>query len=146
MKNLLLYLMLLIAIPATAQSGGLFGGHPHGSHSAEGRHFHGSLMHHGPLDRPYAMNPEDFEAAINCISQKTFDSDRLEVAKEIVEKNIISAKQIAAICQLFTYDSNRLEFAKYAYAFCTNKGSYFLLDDTFTYRSSREELHEFIKQ
>lgn len=145
MKHLVLYLMLLLAIPATAQSG-LFGTHPHHSHEHGEHHHHGSLMQHGPNEHPYgpqAMNPEDFEVALRFISKETFDSNRLDTAKEIVGKNWVSARQIAAICGLFTYDSNRLEFAKFAYASCVDKGMYFLLDETFTYRFSKEELHEF---
>lgn len=61
------------------------------------------------------MNAEDFEVAFRFIAKETFDSKRLDLAKQIVRDNWMSAKQIASICE------------------------------TFTYRSSRDELHEFIK-
>lgn len=91
------------------------------------------------------MVPADFELAHRFIAEKTFDSDRLEVAKDIVRHNRISARQIASICTLFTYDSNRLDFAKHAYASCVDKGMYFIVDETFTFRSSKDELHEYIR-
>ena len=147
MKNIVLYLMLLIAVPATAQSG-LFGSHSHHSQAA-GKHYHGSLMQHGPLDRPHAtkgMNPKDFEAALLIISKESFDSNRLDIAKQIVKDNGMSTKQIAQVCSLFTFDSNKLEFAKFAYHFCVDRKRYFLLDEVFTYNSSKEELHEYIRQ
>lgn len=139
--------MLLIAVPATAQSG-LFGSHSHHSH-ATGKHYHGSLMQHGPLDRPYAiqgMDPTDFEAALRIITKESFDSKRLEMAKQIVRDNRMSTRQIAQVCALFTYESNKLEFAKFAYHFCVDRKRYFLLDEVFTYNSSKEELHEYIRQ
>ena len=149
MRNLALYLMLLLAVPATAQSG-LFGSHSHHrSHAPAEHHHHGSLMHHGPGEHPHTvqvMNPEDFELALGYISKKTFDSDRLETAKEVVRNNWVSSRQIAAVCRLFTYDSNRLDFAKFAYASCADKGMYFILDETFTFNSSRDELHKFISR
>lgn len=149
MKNIALYLMLLLAVPATAQSG-LFGkpSHRH-SHASGERHRHGSLMRYGPGEKHHtvqAMNSEDFEAALSYISKKTFDSDRLDLAKEIFGKNPVSARQIASVCRLFTYDSNRLEFAKFAYASCTDKGMYFILDETFTFSASRDELHEYTRR
>jgi len=147
MKHLILYLMLLLAIPATAQHG-LFRSHPHHSHAPAEHHHHGSLMHHGPNEHPYgpqAMNSEDFEVAHGFIAKETFDSNRLDVAKQIVKDNWMNAKQIASICELFIYDSNRLEFAKFAYASCVNKGMYFVVEETFTFSSSKEELREFIK-
>ena len=148
MKNIALYLMLLIAAPATAQSG-LFGSHSHHHSHVPAGHHHGSLMHYGPGEHPYTiqvMNTEDFEVALDYLSKKTFDSDRLEMAKEIVGRNCVSAKQIASVCKLFTYDSNRLEFAKFAYASCADKGMYFILDETFTFNSSRDELHKYISK
>ena len=92
------------------------------------------------------MDDADFEAAVRILSKETFDSSRLDLAKSIVRNNWMNTRQIASICTLFTYESNRLEFAKFAYGACVNKGSYFLLDETFTYRSSKEELHEFINR
>ena len=149
MKKLVLYLMLLIAVPATAQSG-LFGSHSHRhSHAPAEHHHHGSLMHHGPGEHSYTvqvMNSEDFDLALRYISNKSFDSDRLEAAKEIVRHNWVSARQIASICRLFTFDSNRLEFAKYAYASCADKGMYFILDEEFTFSASRDELHKYIRE
>lgn len=150
MKNIALYLMLLITIPATAQHG-LFGSHSHhhsNIYSHSRHHSNGPLLnqHHSSHSATvYAMDAEDFEVAFRFIAKETFDSKRLDLAKQIVRDNWMSAKQIASICELFTFDSNRLEFAKYAYRSCVNKGMYFILDETFTYRSSRDELHEFIK-
>ena len=92
------------------------------------------------------MSAEDFEVALRYVSKELFDSNRLEVAKQIVKDNWVSARQIASFCELFTYDSNRLEFAKYAYASCVNKGMYFTVEETFTYSSSKEELREYISR
>lgn len=147
MKNLVLYLMLLIAIPATAQSG-LFGSHPHHtSRPSSGHHHHGSLMgheRHSHSKTVYCMSSEDFEKAVKLISEETFDSKRLTIAKRIITDNRMSVKQIADICKLFTFEANRLEFAKYAYRFCVDPNRYFLLDEVFTYSSSKEELFDYI--
>ena len=149
MKKLVLYLMLLIAVPATAQSG-LFGSHSHRhSHAPAEHHHHGSLMHHGPGEHSYTvqvMNSEDFDLALRYISNKSFDSDRLEAAKEIVRHNWVSARQIASICRLFTFDSNRLEFAKYAYRYCIDKNKYYAIYEVFDFDSSKQELNEYIQQ
>ena len=90
------------------------------------------------------MNPKDFEKAIQLISDESFDSKRLTIAKRIITDNKMSVKQIADICKLFTFEANRLEFAKYAYHFCVDPNRYFLLDEVFTYSSSKEELFDYI--
>jgi len=91
------------------------------------------------------MSSEDFEFVVDYLSKKTFDSDRLEAAKHIVRENWVSAHQIATICKLFTFDSNMLEFAKYAYASCSDKGMYFLVGEALKFSSSRDELYEYIE-
>ena len=147
MKHFVLYLMLLLAIPATAQHG-LFGSHPHHEHAPKHPH-HGSLMQHGPHEHhqgPQAMSSEDFEVALRYIAKESFDDNRLEVAKQVVKDNWVNAKQIATICERFTFDSNRVEFAKYAYASCVNRGMYFVVEETFTFSSSKEELRDYINK
>ena len=83
--------------------------------------------------------------AFRILAKKPFDSHRLESAKQIVQDNWMTTKQIASICELFTYDSNKLEFAKFAYHFCVDRQKYFMLDEVFTYSSSKEELATYVQ-
>ena len=93
----------------------------------------------------HAMNPQDYDAAYQLISKESFDSSRLTLAQQVVSTNPMSARQILDICKLFSFESNKLEFAKYAYEFCVDRNKYFLLNDAFTYESSKRELNEFIQ-
>lgn len=90
------------------------------------------------------MNPKDYDDAVRIISNETFDDRRLTTAKRIITVNPMSVHQIAGICRLFTFEANRLEFAKYAYFHCVDPNNYFLLDEVFTFKSSKDELFEFI--
>ena len=94
---------------------------------------------------PFAMNPQDYDAAYQMISDESFDSSKLTLAEQVVSTNPMSASQILGICKLFSFESNKLEFAKYAYEYCVDRNKYFLLNEAFTYESSKRELSEFIK-
>ena len=94
---------------------------------------------------PFAMNPQDYDAAYQLISDESFDSSKLTLAEQVVSTNPMSANQILGICKLFSFESNKLEFAKYAYEYCVDRNKYFLLNEAFTYESSKRELSEFIK-
>ena len=94
---------------------------------------------------PYAMNPRDYDAACQLISEESFDSSKLTLAEQVVSSNPMTASQILGICKLFSFESNRLEFAKFAYEYCVDRNKYFLLNEAFTYESSKRELNEFIK-
>lgn len=152
MKKLVLYLMLLMAVPATAQSG-LFGSHSHHHHASIYNTHHDpygpmfkEIPNYGPAHHHEApgMNPRDFEDAVRFISEENFDEKRLGKAKRIIIDNPMSTRQIATICKLFTFEANRLEFAKFAYHHCVDSNIYFLIDEVFTFESSKDELDKYI--
>ena len=93
----------------------------------------------------FGMNPQDYEDAYQLISKESFDSSKLTLAEQIVSSNPMTASQILGICKLFSFESNKLEFAKFAYVFCVDPNKYFLLNDAFSYESSKRELNEFIR-
>ena len=104
----------------------------------------------GSSDRPprheeIGMNPRDFNEAVRIINNENFDEKRLATAERIIAANPMSTRQIANICKLFNFESNRLEFAKYAYRRCVDPNNYFLIDEVFTFDASKKELYNFIR-
>jgi len=103
--------------------------------------------HHGQhCEETYvsAMSWEAFTSAKQQIASQSFDSNRLDIAKQITSWNYMTASQIREIACLFTFDSNRLDYAKFAFQNCINQGEYFMLYDVFTFSSNARELSEFI--
>lgn len=97
-----------------------------------------------PIHIEPGMNSKDFNEALTLLSKETFDDTRLATAKQIIGNNLMTVNQIAQICRLFNYESNTLELAKFAYPYCVEKNKYYLLNDVFTYDSSKRELNEYI--
>lgn len=146
MKKVMLYLLLIVAVPAAAQPG-FFGRGPHTSRAFSGRPCQGPLIKPGHSTHAEAqgMHPRDFEEAVRIISEENFDDKRLELAKYIIKSNPMSARQITRICTLFNFEANKLEFAKFAYPYCVDRNRYFLVDEVFNFSASKEELHKFIQ-
>ena len=94
---------------------------------------------------PFGMNQQDYEDAYQLISEESFDSSKLALAKQVISSNPMTASQILEICKLFSFESNKLEFAKFAYTNCVDKNKYYLLNEAFSYNSSKRELDEYIK-
>lgn len=82
---------------------------------------------------------------IKLLKEESFDSGKLEKGKKYVSKTALAATQIAEIAALFSFDSNRLEWAKYAYQFCFDKQNYFLLKSSFSFSTNYSELEKFIE-
>lgn len=114
-----------------------------------GNHGYG---HNGytPQNQPYptqtAMSEQDFNAAMRIINKENFDNARLSVAKQVIANNLLTINQIKEICNSFSFESTKLEFAKSAYNHCVEKEKYYLLNEVFSYNSSKDELDKFVQE
>lgn len=86
---------------------------------------------------PMGMSPKDFDEAYTMIQHESFDDTRLAIAKQVVASNKMTVNQIKQIATLFSFESNKLEFAKFAYQYCIEKNKYYLLYDVFDHASSK---------
>lgn len=94
---------------------------------------------------PNPANDPAFQQFLGMLDQESFDSNKLTAAKSYASKTNLSAQQIAEINKKYTFDSNRLEWAKYAYSKCYDKANYFLLKSTFAYSSNYSALEDYIE-
>ena len=153
-KQILFALILLVTMPCMAQEPPTrhhHGNRGHGTSIAtrprphQGNHYwHHNEGHHSKPPMSMGMNPQDYEYAYQMIAEESFDSSRLKLAKQIVTSNPMSVYQIMGICKLFSFESNKLDFAKYAYRHCTDKNRYFMLNEVFNFESSKRELRDYI--
>lgn len=90
------------------------------------------------------LTPKEYNEVRNTIKNVSFDDERLSTAKLILNSSCMTSNQIAELTGLFSFESSRLEFAKYAYSFCTDQHNYFRVGEQLSFSSSRTELNEFI--
>lgn len=90
------------------------------------------------------MDPSSFRSAKETVSKSSFDDTKLSTAKTILNSNCMSTDQVIQICNLFSFEANKLEFAKYAYDRTTDKGNYFKVGNIFSFDASRNELNDYI--
>ncbi len=99
--------------------------------------------YNGVYGCPAPMSPEDFEAAKKSIAGKGFDESRLTIAKQIIGSNCMLCKQIKELMLLMSFESTKLDLAKYAWDHNLDKGNYYTLNDAFGFESSIEELNQY---
>lgn len=86
-----------------------------------------------------------YQEFLKMLNNESFDSGKLDQGKKYISKTTLSAAQIADIAKTFSFDSNRLEWAKYAYQYCHDKQNYFMLKATFAFTTNYSELEKFIE-
>ena len=100
--------------------------------------------YNGPIGCHWPMSDMDFGGARQSINSKSFESDKLTIAKQILGSNCMTCEQIKQIMLLFSFEDSRLEFAKYAYGYVYDPGNFYKLNDAFTFSSSIDELNDYI--
>lgn len=85
-----------------------------------------------------------FEALKRQVHCQAFDDTKLTIAKQAIVNNPLTAMQVRELAGLFTFESTKLKFAKFAYAYTVNPYDYYVVNDVFTFGSSVRELNLFI--
>lgn len=92
-----------------------------------------------------AMNDREFQSVLNAIEKEWLESNKLKSATQIVKANNLTTAQVEQMLLLFSFESNRLDLAKQAYANTVDKRNYHRLYDVFSFNSSRVELERFVE-
>ena len=86
-----------------------------------------------------------FEVILNDISDEISEDEKLSTSKKLIEDACLTTNQIKQILEVITYESYKLEFAKFAYHYCFDVFNYDNLYDEFSFSSSQQELKEYIE-
>ncbi len=90
------------------------------------------------------MSYREFEALKARIRQNTFDKKRVETAKNLTKQNVLSSNQVVEIVQLITSDNNRLDYAKFAYDYVSDRENYMIVVESMAFDSSKKELQRYL--
>ncbi len=90
------------------------------------------------------MSYKEFEALKARIRQNTFDRKRVETAKTLTKQSVLTSNQIVEIVQLITSDNNRLDYAKFAYDYVSDRDNYMIVVETMAFESSKKDLQRYL--
>lgn len=85
-----------------------------------------------------------FEALKSSVNKERFDDSRLNIIKQAAINNYFSTDQIKQLISLFNFESTKLELAKFLYGRATDRENYFIINDVFSFSSSRDALSKYI--
>lgn len=100
--------------------------------------------YNGPIGCPWPMSDNQFSDALRSISSRSFDDEKATVAKQITGSNCLTVNQAKAIMMQLSFDSAKLDYAKFAYDKTYDIGNYYMLNDAFDFSSSVDELNQHI--
>jgi len=101
-------------------------------------------VHHNPTPLYYGMHDHEFRQLIHTISRLSFESSRMQIAKQAIASNYFTSQQVSELVGLMTFESSKLDLAKSAYHKTIDKENYYRINDLFTFESSIIDLNNYI--
>jgi hypothetical protein len=98
-----------------------------------------------PSSCTFPISGSEYGKVSASIKSQSFEETQLKIAKQAIKANCMSTAQIKGICKMFSFEESKLEFAIYAYSFCTDKNNYYNLNDVFSFSTSVDSLNEAIE-
>ena len=90
------------------------------------------------------LSPSDMNDLQTRVEKLKTDTDKESLMKTVLEKRGVNTTQVRAMLSWFTFESTRLDFAKWAYSHTSDRQNYWKLTDVFEYSSSKDELNKMI--
>ncbi len=100
--------------------------------------------YNGPVGCQTIMDNQAFGDAKSSISSKSFSSSKMTLAKQITRANCLLSRQVREVMDLFDYETDRLNYAKFAYDYTYDQGNFYMVNDAFDFESSIRSLEEFL--
>lgn len=90
--------------------------------------------------RGKVMKKDDYKDLKSSIGNRNFESTNVSVLKSALESNYVTSEQLRELLMFFTFETNKLDIAKFAYKRVCDQKNFFKVYDAFDFESSVEEL------
>jgi hypothetical protein len=90
------------------------------------------------------MNYNLFEQLKQQVRRESFDNRRLDILRSALAQNNVSSEQVKDLARELDFERNKLELAKFAYKYTTDRRNYFVVNDVFDFGTSKTELTQYI--
>jgi ABC-type thiamine transport system substrate-binding protein len=91
------------------------------------------------------MDDNTFTSFIETVRRESFDDSRMAIVKLGVDQNYFTSAQAKQLVSLFSFESSKLEIAKYIYGKTTDPKNYFIVYNAFSFSKTKEELAEYVR-
>ena len=100
-------------------------------------------------DRDYlsseTMTSGDMSALRTRVDAKSFSSDKLKLLKNALGRETYTADQVKTMTSWLNYDSDRLDFVKWAYNNTIDTRNYWRIESVFSFSATKDDFNEFLE-
>lgn len=93
-----------------------------------------------------AMSESAFNQFLQQVKSQWFNSSKMNVAKDGLNRNYFTTAQIRQVLQLLASEDDKLALAKLAYRNTVDQRYYYQVFDVFSFQRTKDELERYIKE
>lgn len=94
---------------------------------------------------PRAISDQDVTDLGSRVKDRITDSDKLQLVQSVLKGKEYYTDQLRTMLGWFSFESTKLDFAKWAYNQTLDSENYWKLEDVFSFTSSKDELNEYVQ-
>lgn len=87
----------------------------------------------------------DFEGFLEAVHKQSFDQDKVNYIKTYMQNAYLNTSQIKMLMKDISFDSSRIDIAKFLFDKCVDKPNYYKLAEMLSFSSSKTDLNNFVK-
>ncbi len=99
----------------------------------------------GPCNCTHPTPSSTVQAVVATLEREGFDDTKLEMAKTFVQQNCLWSRDVRTLLSTLRFEENKLQLAKWAYAYVHDVSAYATVSEVFSFSSSKEELMRHIR-
>jgi hypothetical protein len=100
----------------------------------------------GSVNYSRIMLARDVDGLVAAMHRQAFDKDRMPMAQQALSETAIRAEDLTRLMKELSFESAKMELAKYGSARVTDRQNLYRLNEGFTYSTSARELQEYLAQ
>lgn len=93
---------------------------------------------------PACISHMEFIQLKSSIENKSFESSKLQIAKQALAYHNFSSAQVADLMSVFDFETTKLDFAKSAYPKIVDRQNFYLVNNAFAFESSIQDMNQFV--
>jgi hypothetical protein len=103
-----------------------------------------------PSPKPVArqgVSEEELKSFLSALHKEAFDQTRLQLARQFISSNRqgVLAAQVKQMMDCLDFEPSKLDLAKYAYSYTLDQNNYFVVNEGFSFISSKDALARYIQ-
>ncbi|RYZ47500.1 MAG: DUF4476 domain-containing protein [Sphingobacteriales bacterium] len=98
----------------------------------------------GQRGRNSYLDEDDMNSLRESVGDRVTDSDKLKQLRTVLQDRSYSMEQVRTMMRWLSFESTRVEFAKWAYDNAQDRQDYWKLADDFSFSSSKDEFNDYL--